>query len=213
MKRNYGIDLLRLVLMYMVVLLHVLGAGGVLRAAEPLSGQYAGAYLLEALAFCAVNGYGMITGYVSYGKKWRLAGLGQLWLQVLVYALGISACVWLFRPEYFSLGQLVTYTFPAYRAVYWYFSSYVGLFFLIPVLNRILESATEKQARRAMLAAIVMIGIIPTGLGMDPFNLQWGYSTAWLACLYLIGGCIRKFDWGKTISPKKGWPSICYAAL
>ena len=93
MKRNYGIDLLRLVLMYMVVLLHVLGAGGVLRAAEPLSGQYAGAYLLEALAFCAVNGYGMITGYVSYGKKWRLAGLGQLWLQVLVYALGISACV------------------------------------------------------------------------------------------------------------------------
>lgn len=34
-ERNYGIDLLRLVLMYMVCILHTLGQGGILEACEP----------------------------------------------------------------------------------------------------------------------------------------------------------------------------------
>ena len=34
MKRNYGIDLLRMVLMLMVVILHIFGHGGALGATE-----------------------------------------------------------------------------------------------------------------------------------------------------------------------------------
>ena len=33
-ERNYGIDLLRLVLMYMVCMLHTLGQGGILNACQ-----------------------------------------------------------------------------------------------------------------------------------------------------------------------------------
>lgn len=33
-QRNYGIDLLRLVLMYMVCILHTLGQGGILNACQ-----------------------------------------------------------------------------------------------------------------------------------------------------------------------------------
>lgn len=35
-KRNYGIDLLRLIAMFMVVILHVLGQGGVISATTGL---------------------------------------------------------------------------------------------------------------------------------------------------------------------------------
>lgn len=38
-ERNYGIDLLRLVLMYMVCILHTLGQGGVLNACNPSGGD------------------------------------------------------------------------------------------------------------------------------------------------------------------------------
>lgn len=204
MKRNYGIDLLRLVLMYMVVLLHVLGKGGVQGTAELLSSQYATTYLLRALALCAVNGYGMITGYVSYGKKWRLAGLGQLWLQVLFYSLSISVCVWLRSPERFSFDQLIHYCFPVYGEVYWYFASYVGMFFLIPIMNRVLDELTEKQSRLIMGLAFLGISVLPTVFNMDPFSLGQGFTSGWLAYLYLIGGCIRKFEWGNEIGWKKG---------
>ena len=78
MKRNYGIDLLRLVLMFMVVVLHVLGHGGVLSAAQPMSGQYITAWLMESLAIGAVNSYAIITGGILviagciYGFRRRL---------------------------------------------------------------------------------------------------------------------------------------------
>lgn len=204
MKRNYGIDLLRLVLMYMVVVLHVLGHGGVLKAAPELSAPYGSAFLLEGLAFCAVNGYGMITGYVSYGRNPRLAGLTSLWLQAVLYCLGISACVWIVKPQYFSLGILMNQIFPIYRSAYWYLSSYTGLFFLIPILNAGIRTLEEKQARNLTLGSFLVVSVIPTVLNGDPFNLQWGYSTAWLAYLYFLGACIRKFDWGQTITFQKG---------
>lgn len=46
--RNYGIDLLRLVLMYMVCMLHVLKAGGILDACEGIAGKHGTFWLLEA---------------------------------------------------------------------------------------------------------------------------------------------------------------------
>ena len=46
-ERNYGIDLLRIVSMLMVVILHVLGQGGVLKSSEPLSVGYSVAWLLD----------------------------------------------------------------------------------------------------------------------------------------------------------------------
>ena len=45
-KRNLGLDLLRMVAMFMVAVLHVLGAGGVLNSATPLSPDYVTAWLL-----------------------------------------------------------------------------------------------------------------------------------------------------------------------
>ena len=63
-KRNYGIDALRLISMFMVVVLHVLGQGGVLKAAK--NGQYIISWLLEIIAYCAVNCYAIISGYVGY---------------------------------------------------------------------------------------------------------------------------------------------------
>lgn len=204
MKRNYGIDLLRLVLMYMVVVLHVLGHGGVLDAVQFPSAQYGSAYALESLAFGAVNAYGMITGYVSYGRKTRFSALGLLWMQTVLYSLGISIFVWILRPQYFSLGMVLNQSFPLVRGAYWYFSAYAGLFLLIPILNAGIQALEHPQAKKVVLFSFLVISVIPTFLGGDPFRLQMGYCTAWLIYLYFLGACIRKFDWGSHTSCKTG---------
>lgn len=64
-QRNRGIDLLRMTAMWMVVILHILNKGGVLAAAAPLSAGQGTARLLETAAYCAVNCYGLISGYVG----------------------------------------------------------------------------------------------------------------------------------------------------
>lgn len=44
--RNYGIDALRILSMFMVLVLHVLGAGGVMENCEPFSISYVSAWTL-----------------------------------------------------------------------------------------------------------------------------------------------------------------------
>ena len=68
-QRNRGIDLLRMTAMWMVVILHILNKGGVLAAAAPLSAGQGTARLLETAAYCAVNCYGLISGYVGVQRR------------------------------------------------------------------------------------------------------------------------------------------------
>lgn len=81
-QRNRGIDLLRMTAMWMVVILHILNKGGVLAAAAPLSAGQGTARLLETAAYCAVNCYGLISGYVGVQRRFRYSGALALWLRV-----------------------------------------------------------------------------------------------------------------------------------
>lgn len=58
-KRNYGLDLLRIISMCMVFTLHILGQGGILSAVTPYTVNYRVAWLLEICSFGAVNCYGL----------------------------------------------------------------------------------------------------------------------------------------------------------
>ena len=65
-KRNYGIDFLRIYSMFLVVLLHSLGQGGLLYNLSMPDKQHSFVWFLEIFAYCAVNIFGLISGYVSY---------------------------------------------------------------------------------------------------------------------------------------------------
>lgn len=64
-SRNYGIDLLRMVSMFLVAILHTLGQGGVIGVTGAGTASYAAVWFLETAAYCAVNCYALISGYVS----------------------------------------------------------------------------------------------------------------------------------------------------
>ena len=77
-QRNRGIDLLRMTAMWMVVILHILNKGGVLAAAAPLSAGQGTARLLETAAYCAVNCFALITGYVGVNVPYRISRFGPV---------------------------------------------------------------------------------------------------------------------------------------
>lgn len=65
-KRNYGIDLLRIILTFMICVLHTQGRNNLLP--EVVSGfrsPYAITWLMEILCYCAVDGYALISGYTA----------------------------------------------------------------------------------------------------------------------------------------------------
>ncbi len=194
-KRNYGIDLLRILSMLMVLLLHILGAGGVLGASERLSLNYEIAWFLETAAYCAVNCYALISGYVGFRAKHRYANLLTLWLQVVLYSAGITLIFVLISPENARVDTVLGSFFPVINNYGWYFTCYFALFFFMPLLNHVINTMAEKDLKLLCASAVGILSVLPTVATKDIFQINDGYSVLWLSALYLLGGCIGRFGW------------------
>ena len=145
-KRNYGIDSLRLIAMFMVVLLHVLGQGGILSATKGF--KNAEVWFWEISAYCAVDCYAIISGFVGYSeieKKYPYEKFLKFWLQVFTYSFGITLIMFLIKPELVGIKELFLSIFPIASKQYWYASSYAALFFLIPWINKLVRSCSKKE--------------------------------------------------------------------
>ena len=83
-QREIGIDALRILSMFMVVILHVLGRGGVLSASS--GRRFWVVWLMEVAAYCAVDLFALISGYVMARRQIKPQRLLQLWCQVVFYS-------------------------------------------------------------------------------------------------------------------------------
>ncbi len=200
-KRDYGVDLLRIFSMIMVVLLHVLGAGGVLESTKQGSAWYEVAWLLETAAYCAVNCYALISGYVGYRSKPKYANIVLLWLQVLLCSVGIHLIFATIDPGSVDGMTILRAFFPVINNYAWYFTCYFALFFMMPLLNHAINTMTEGMLK-ILCGSILGFSVLTTVSLKDIFQVKDGYSVIWLAALYLFGGCIGRFGWFKHV---KGW--------
>lgn len=207
-ERKYGIDLLRIVSMFMIVVLHVLLRGGILENTAVLSAQYDVVWIMKIFCMCAVNCYGLISGYVGVNNKFRYYKIWVLWLQVVFYTVIINL---IYFPAFSSRFDIVTWTnpiFPVSTEQYWYFTAYFALFFFMPFYNRMLNLLAEKELKILALTILVIIVFIPAVWQNDIFVVKNGYSFLWLSVLYLLGGIIKKLKIEEKISSKKILP--CY---
>jgi len=208
-ERNYGIDALRIYSMFLVVILHIQGHGGVLEASTGMVKNIA--YVLEIAAYCAVDCYGLVSGYVGYSDKpktFRTTKFLTLWTQVLCYSLGITICAYILKPNVIGEKALIKAAFPIATKQYWYFSSYIAVFLLMPWINRFIRFLDSKTLTKfVLLLASLFSGycIFSMRLGADPFSLQNGYTTVWLICLYIIGAWMKRCEIEKKMRLLTAW--------
>ena len=202
--RNYGVDFLRIVSMFMAVVLHVLGQGGILDAATPGSTHYWVAWFLEIAGYCAVDCFALISGYVLSVTNTKISSIASLWAQTFFYAASLTILFYLFFPgtEMTKYDILFSF-FPVITKQYWYVSAYMGMYIIVPVLNVALL-----HVKRTTLE-LVFIGMLLVHSGFslqfDPFHLGEGCSVMWLSLLYLLGGYFRKYDFVSKVKKYKGW--------
>ncbi|NCB62393.1 MAG: hypothetical protein EOM52_02080 [Clostridia bacterium] len=201
-KREAGLDLLRMVSMLFIVVLHLLGQGGVLRNAAPFSWGFYGAWLMEAFALCAVNCYGLLSGYFGVTARFSYRKYLPHWLQVFFYSLGFALLFAALSPSGWNPRALLSACLPVLTSEYWYFTAYTVVFFLMPFLNLVVNNVDERGAKRLCWTLAILFSLLPTLVFKDPFLLKFGYSALWLVALYLIGGCIRRFGVPKLLP---GW--------
>ena len=187
-----GVDLLRILSMVMVIVLHILGQGGILDAAEPGSRVWYAAWGLECLCYCAVDCYGLLSGYLGAGRKRPYSRLVLLWLEVELYSLLFYLFFRLHSPELVTKQHLIHALLPVLTRQYWYFTGYFCLMLLMPMLRNIGEGTDSRKATGMVFLLLVFFCALPNLLHTDVFSLRGGYSAFWLLLLYFMGAMLRK---------------------
>ena len=209
--RNHGIDLLRILSMFGVILLHILNHGGVLHLTHSPA-RFSTVWFLEALSDPAVNCFMLISGYVGYrGEKAfpKIKNLLSLLFTVLFYSITIFFLFKLFGPDPLGMKALIKSFLPTMLNQYWFFTAYFGLFLISPVLNIFVHKSNLKQAF-VFLIVFFLFSIVSTVY--DSFSILRGYSVLWFIFMYLVGAIIKKYDLSRLFS-KKIWLLIVLSAL
>lgn len=203
-ERNYGIDFLRLVLMYMVCVLHTLGCGGVLNACESGTLAYRVFWFFEIFSYCAVDGFALISGYTSIDKPRKFEKLTEMWFQAFFYSFILTLILTLIgqNPDW-QIKTFIKCALPITFNIFWYFTAFFVLFFVIPVLNRFIFTVDEKQAKIVFIISIALFSFIELIVGS--FQTQNGYSSLWLIVLYFIGALAKQ---GKVFEKKTSFTLV-----
>lgn len=210
--RNYGIDILKILAMFFILILHIDNKGGLFKFSSQSSLQYNIIMILEIIAICAVNIYGIVSGYLSYSnydKKsenmYNFKRLIYLWFQVLSYSL-IITLVFMFLGKYsISKLEFILIFFPVASSYLWYFTAYFLLFLFMPMINSFVKNTDNRFLIVTLISIIVLFSFYQTAvikIGSFTFTNN-GYSVWWLFILFYIGAVIKKTGIGKDISTKK----------
>lgn len=185
-EKFFGIELLRILATFYIILLHVVGQGGVAAASGGGKGTYMASYLLLALAYPAVNCYALISGFVGCKSRFKLSRLLSLWLTVVFVNLAVWGAFRLFAPEMAASFSLAACLKPILTNEYWYVTAYFGLSVLTPVLNAAAE-LPKKTFAEMLVGLFACFVLLPKIADNDLFLTRSGYSTLWLVLLYLVG--------------------------
>lgn len=192
-ERNYGIDLFKIVLMFMICMLHTLKRSGLL-GLDTGTLSYQVAWLLEVVCFCGVDGYALISGYnANPNKKWGgYARIIEMWFQVFFYSCILSFILALIGIDGdMTMKTIIKSFFPVTFKVYWYFSQYVILVVLKPFINKFIVVLEVNEARLFLMVSFLLFCVI--GI-KDPFGIQYGYSAMWICYLYIVGCLVKKLS-------------------
>lgn len=204
-ERNFGIDIARILAMLMVVFLHNLLNGGILRNLDinsnPMSMIY---WFIENCSIIAVNIFAIVTGYLMTGKRFSYKRVIELWKIVIFWSIFIFI-VFYFWGYPLKMHDIITSFFPTIMNSYWYFNAYLILVLFIPFLNagiKAIDFLVFEKIVFCLVALSVTIGFVG-----HLFELE-GYSGIWLMILYLIGAYIKVSPRIKRL--KNTWLLILY---
>ena len=191
-KRNPGIDLIRVIASYLIILTHSIFFGNIFGKYPKYTKQILS---LHFLTDWHNNSFALISGIIGY-KKCRYSNLIYLWLTVHFYSVGIHLFVHKFKKKKFSVGNEITKEcFPIIYQRYWYFTAYFAMYLFLPVINKGISCLTKSELKFIVMSIFVVFILWKdfNNSNNDVFNINSGYSMLWLLILYLAGAYIGKY--------------------
>ncbi len=164
-QRNSNIELLRLVLMFMVVLLHFNNdtMGGAFVLVKDRAFDNFTLHFFESLSICAVNCFMIVSGYFLFtNNKVNIGKVADILLIVIFYRVLDYWMQVIFGGEVFSIRSLIVRFLPAnYFAIF-----YVICYMLSPFIARIWNGLENSSANFLIILLLIVFIGVPTGLDL-----------------------------------------------
>lgn len=190
--RNYGLDVARILAILGIIILHINGVGGGLSSAST-SIKFWVIEWVEILAYCSVDLFAMLSGYLGIHSTKRSSYRAIELLSIsIIYSVILSVILWIVFPNQMNIEDLIKGLFPIIEGRYWYLYCYIPLSLLRPYINKLILDLTIRQHKNLMILLIVCGSVIPSLVHQDTLGLKEGYSFAWLFICYFIGAYIKR---------------------
>lgn len=180
-ERLSNIELLRGVLMFMIVCVHIIG-NGILNEETPI-GIYNSNWLIsnaiDSLFYCCVDTFILITGY--FGLRPSFKKYASIDISVIIYS-------FLFL---LLFGKLTIYNtlhclFPTLSKSYWFLTQYFLLNLAAPFINSFLVKTSKAQHLNLILLGSIILVIVPSFLRIKVAD-ERGMDFVNFSLLYVIG--------------------------
>ena len=202
-KRNYGIDLLKIIAMINVINLHVNHFSGLLKL-DPKDIKFRKIYLLQIFSYWPVDAFGLISGLIGF-KKYKFSNLIYLWFEYFYYSIFFS--LYLYIKSNMELKHLFLSCFPLGINRHWYVNAYFFMYLLLPFITNSASLLNIKKYTKLIAFIFFMYSFyyifIKYIAGQTNYNFALqGYSTIWIIQLYIAGSYIGRFFMNKPFLPK-----------
>lgn len=195
-KRNYNLELLRILSMLMIITLHYCTFGYRINVVDSLGYNTKVLWLIYAFCFGAVNLYVLISGYFMINSTFKWKKLIKLWIEVLFYSVGIGVIFYLLgKGDFSNIKTMIAVLLPILSKSWWYVTIYFGLYVLSPYINKLLHSLTKKEYQHLLIITSVILLILNSFIpGNYLFDNTQGYGIIWFIYLYMVAAYIRLYD-------------------
>lgn len=186
-ERETNFELLRIVAMIMIILHHYVYYGGVAYVYAAGVNRYLGIVLLF-IGKTGVNIFMLISGYFLVNSSFKIKKCLKLIFQVFFYSV---LAIFIRKIIYKDVigTNIISNCFPVLNNVYWFFSTYIGVYILSPFINKFIKTIDKKKIEILIIILFFMLSVIPTfGLAKHFVgNLQL------FILVYLIGAYFRLY--------------------
>lgn len=134
----------------------------------------------------------LITGILYYNKKIKIIRILKLWFEVWFYSVAIGVICMATGIARLSIKEIIKMLFPVIYNEYPFFSAYIVLFLLIPVINRLLDSLTMEAVRKISWLLLIIVSIIPT-LTYSSWIMTASTQLPMFITLYFFGAGLGKY--------------------
>ncbi len=194
LNRESNFELMRIISMIYIIIFHVMIHGGfIYRSTGHMT------YILMfiySLIIVHVNSFVLLTGYFKYDKKIKLSKVISLnnttWFyKVLFLVIVLLTGIDLAYP--ITATDKIRTLLPIDYGIYWYINTYIVLYLISPILNKVINNVNKKQYFNIIIILLFIISVIPTLTGDIAIYTNLGRSVGTFILLYFIGAYIKKY--------------------